>query len=507
VVDVYRHVVFVCVTTLRQIYRLSLTPCIVCRIVEELRDPLSCTNLTAFRARIRVIALLICEGCRFPGAAGRRTARPADVSGAKRNSKSPYEKSVVRGGEIRALTGLRFVAAVWVVLFHFRPLLKEAAPGFSDALTPVLNCGAQGVDLFFILSGFVLTWNYLDRMGPSWSGRATLHFLWLRLARVWPVYLVTLHLAALWIIFTLYVGHVPSRAVDQLTAVSYVRQILLVQLWFQPYFDGSSWDGPAWSISAEWLAYLLFAPLVLVTFRIAYATRARSLMWLAVAASLPPVLLLLSSGQFYTPWSWLPRIVMQFTAGALVAAAVGRLRPTDRARRRAGYLSVLLVGAIIGLLYWFDAHPLPDVRDSGGLVDVLFVPLVMMLAIGAGSLPALLSTRVMVYAGQISFCLYMVHELVHTAWTWAAEQFQLTLAGDAGKFVVAGLLAMAIVGGVLLFHVVEEPARRWMRKMADVRYPNANSGIGRPFDPMNTKLHSIDGAREEEKTAIPARAV
>lgn len=140
----------------------------------------------------------------------------------------------MRGGEIRgeikALTGLRIVAALWVVLFHFRPMLGDASPDFRDALAPVLNCGAQGVDLFFILSGFVLTYNYLDRMGRSWSTRATLHFLWLRLARVWPVYLVTLHLAALWVIFTLHVGHVPSPDAASLTAVSYVRQILLVQL-------------------------------------------------------------------------------------------------------------------------------------------------------------------------------------------------------------------------------------------------------------------------------------
>ncbi len=127
----------------------------------------------------------------------------------------PDRKSVVRSGEIKALTGLRIIAAVWVVLFHFRPLLSDAAPGFRDALAPVLNCGAQGVDLFFILSGFVLTWNYLDRMGWSWSTRGTLHFLWLRLARVWPVYLVTLHLAALWVIFTLHVGHVPSQDLEQ----------------------------------------------------------------------------------------------------------------------------------------------------------------------------------------------------------------------------------------------------------------------------------------------------
>ena len=172
--------------------------------------------------------------------------------------------SRVRTGEIRALSGLRIVAALWVVLFHFRPLLEQASPPWSDALAPVLDAGAQGVDLFFILSGFVLTWNYLDRMGESWSTRSTLRFLWLRLARVWPVYLVTMHLAAAWIVFTLYVGDFPSPAAEDLTAISWIRQVLLVQLWFEPFFDGSSWDGPAWSISAEWLAYLLFGALVLV---------------------------------------------------------------------------------------------------------------------------------------------------------------------------------------------------------------------------------------------------
>src|SRR6202035_2589370 len=136
----------------------------------------------------------------------------------------------------------------------------------------------------------------------------------------------------------------------------YVRQLLLVQLWFQPFFDGSSWDGPAWSISAEWLAYLLFGLLGLVIFRAAHATRARTLMSLAVAPSFPPVVLLLLSGRFYTPWSWLPRIVVQFTAAALVAPAVMRLPPTDRGRHVAGYVSVLLIAAIVGLLYRFDAH-------------------------------------------------------------------------------------------------------------------------------------------------------
>jgi peptidoglycan/LPS O-acetylase OafA/YrhL len=413
----------------------------------------------------------------------------------------------VRSGEIKALTGLRIVAAVWVVLFHFRPLLRDAAPGFLDALAPVLNCGAQGVDLFFILSGFVLTWNYLDRMGPSWSTRATLHFLWLRLARVWPVYLVTLHLAALWVIFTLHVGHVPSQDIARFNAISYVRQVLLVQLWFQPFFDNSSWDGPAWSISAEWLAYVLFGLLVLVIFRMVRATRARSLMWLAVAAALPPVVSLLVTGQFYTPWSWLPRIVMQFSAGALVAAAVSRLQPTDRGRRLAGYGSALLLAGVVGLLYLFDAHPLHGVQDTGALVDLLFIPFVMTLAIGTGSLPALLSTRLMVYGGQISFCLYMVHELAHTAWIWAAEQFQLTLTGTDGKWIVIGVLAVTVVAASALFHVVEEPARGWMRRMVS---GGVSAQTDAPSDPAarpaNGKLQSVDRAAEPRPESISARA-
>ncbi|MGD9619379.1 MAG: acyltransferase family protein [Mycolicibacterium sp.] len=396
--------------------------------------------------------------------------------------------SRVHTGEIRALTGLRIVAALWVVLFHFRPLLADAAPSVSSALAPVLNAGAQGVDLFFILSGFVLTWKYLDRMGERWSTKATLHFLWLRLARVWPVYLVTMHLAGAWIIFTLYVGHTPSPAVDQLNATSWLRQVLLTQLWFQPYFDGSSWDGPAWSISAEWLAYLLFGALVLVVFRMASATRARGLIWLAILASLPPVLLLLASGVFYTPWSWLPRIVMQFIAGALACAAVRKLQLSDRARRIAGMTSVLLSGIIIGGLYLLDTHPPGSIHDAGGLVDVLFVPLVLTLALGAGTLPAVLSTGVMMYLGHISFSLYMVHELVHTVWNWAVIQFAITLTPSwSAKLMVFALIGVAGLAAAMLYHIVEEPARRWMRRMAE----NTGAQPTWAADPPQSRLKSV----------------
>lgn len=375
----------------------------------------------------------------------------------------------VRTGEIRALTGLRIVAAMWVVLFHYRSPLWASSPRLHDDLAPLFDAGAQGVDLFFILSGFVLTWNYLDRMGPAWSARGTLNFLWLRLSRVWPIYLVTMHLAALWIIFTLHVGDLPSPDAAKINAVSYLRQVLMVQLWFEPFFDGTSWDGPAWSISAEWLAYLMFGLLILVVYRVARVARGRSLLMLAFLAALPPMVLLLGTGMLYTPWSWLPRIVTQFAAGALACAAVRRLRMSDRQRRGAGYLSVALVIAVVTGLYYYDAHPVTGMVDSGALTAVLFLPLVVALSVGTGSLPALLSTRFMHYGGRISFSLYMIHEPVHTAWEWMVRQYRIALPMAEAKLAAIGLIAVAIAASVVLYHVVEEPAQRWMRRMVDTR--------------------------------------
>jgi peptidoglycan/LPS O-acetylase OafA/YrhL len=119
---------------------------------------------------------------------------------------------------------------------------------------------------------------------------------------------------------------------------------------------------------------------------------------------------------------------------------------------------------------------------------------------GVGSLPRLLSTRLMVYGGEISFCLYMVHELVHTAWGWAVEQFELTLEAFPWKWSVVGLLAISVGAAILLYHFVEDPARRWMRRMVDANAVNARFEHG---ESVNTKLHQIDGARE----AVSVRAV
>ena len=101
------------------------------------------------------------------------------------------------------------------------------------------------------------------------------------------------------------------------------------------------------------------------------------------------------------------------------------------------------------------------------------------------------------YGGQISFGLYMVHELVHTAWIWTTSQFELTLTPTlSGKATLLGLFAISLVGAIALYHLVEEPARRWMRRMVDIR----------PVDPATKKLHRIDTDSADRADEVSARA-
>jgi peptidoglycan/LPS O-acetylase OafA/YrhL len=380
---------------------------------------------------------------------------------------APANAATARFGEIRSLTGLRSVAATWVVVFHLGWFLAIAAPGATSGLWPLIGSGAQGVDLFFLLSGYVLALNYTDRIGarPRWGD--TLRFLGARIARVWPVYVVTLHLAGILLLLQVKFGDHPT--VLDVSPLGYVRQLFMVELWSQRYFDNVAWDGPAWSISAEWLAYLLFPALALVLFRLRRRLRSRSLLVLAFVISLGPSVLLVSTGHFYTPYSWVVRILAEFTAGAVAYSAIARMRPSDRTRRVAGYLSVLLVIAIVALLFQLTDHPIDGIPDSVGLVDVLFLPLVGTLAIGTTGIARLLASGPFVFGGKISYSMYLVHGLVISALMAMWHHLANHPTGTPLLLLVPALLGVMFLLAWLLYVAVEEPGRRWLRGRLEFR--------------------------------------
>jgi peptidoglycan/LPS O-acetylase OafA/YrhL len=352
---------------------------------------------------------------------------------------------------------------VWVVLFHFHFTPLPGVAEVVGVLGPLVTAGALGVDLFFVLSGFVIAHTYLDQLGPALRVRATARFLWARVARLWPVYALVLHLFGAWLLVRALIwtdGEIAFQAVQPVLDVGqYVQQLFLVQLWDNPYIDGASWVGSTWSISAEWLAYLLFPVVALVLFRM----RRLPVVVLAGGAVLlmaPMAWAYLHTGSPYFPWSWMVRITLGFGAGALAQLAVRRLRSTSAARDWASTLAAVLpvmIGA--GLLLGELVGP-----GRGGAVMLLFPLLVAALALADRGPATVLSRSVLVYGGRLSYGLYLVHIPVFEMYWLALSRFTW-LAPHAALAHVVGVLAIvaSVAAAALAYHVVEEPSRRRLR--------------------------------------------
>lgn len=374
----------------------------------------------------------------------------------------------MRGVEIRPLTGLRMAAALWVVVFHVvagRPAnFHEELPAVGEWFGPLIGSGRLGVDLFFVLSGFVLALNYLDTMGHDPNLGSMRRFWWARLSRVWPAYFVMISVAALVDLFAAVIlqrRHLP----EGLTPLSYLEQMLLVQQWTSERHAGTSWNGPSWSVSAEALAYLLFPLLALLVARLARISSARVLFALSLVSMAPLLLVMVSSDGYGSSYSWVLRILCEFVAGMLAYTAVAAVRWTPGRRRAAGWAAALLGVTLVAALY---AAPYAPIDSAWGLTCILFVPLIGLLAVASGPLAGFLSTGPMVLGGRISYSLYLVHIPTFHLFLALARQLQVVQDNRAlNVYISIALVPVAFGFAWLLWRYVEEPGRRRMRDMAD----------------------------------------
>ncbi|MGY1719524.1 acyltransferase family protein [Blastococcus sp. SYSU DS0552] len=396
---------------------------------------------------------------------------------------STVEAPATLSGEIRPLTGLRIVAAAWVVVFHFMFTPGDAYTRFWEPLRPVVQTGALGVDLFYVLSGFVITLTYLDKLGRRPSARGAILFWWARICRIWPVYALVTTLFGGWIIykstrvtdgFLVWQGVQPEVSVS-----SWLTQLAMVQLWDQPHFAGASWVGPAWSISAEWLAYVAFPLVVLVLWRLR-----RLPAWiaglLAIGCMVPMAYVCYRTGNPYYDWSWAARIGAGFLSGALTCLAVRKIRITPRAEGIAAVVAALaLVEILVGL--WWGFWRGQGEAEYGGVVVLAFPVLVGSLALSRRGLSRALSTDAMVHGGRISFSLYLVHVPVFEIF-WTAMGWESALApGSAiGTFLIPHVLVGTLLLAHLMYRFVEEPSRLWLRGRGPARWLGTRQGITSP---------------------------
>jgi peptidoglycan/LPS O-acetylase OafA/YrhL len=333
--------------------------------------------------------------------------------------------------ELLRLTSIRGLAAWWVVLFHLRFLL---APWLPVAAIEALARGNLAVDLFFVLSGFVIYLNYGERIA---LGRASIgDFLFRRFARVYPLHLLVLLGFLLYAAAAVAFG---SATVETQDPGYFAASLFLIQNW--GFHDATRWNVPAWSISAEFFAYLLFPLLV------AGLAPARRPAWLLVAAI---VALALSVHAFFlvfgypfpnaVPQTGLYRCVAQFVIGMLVCELYRR-------RRGEGRLAGALVAGAAALAGGYVLFGAP-------VVPLAWAALVLGLALGRGT--GLLASGPLVWLGRISYATYLCHYLLLTV-------FKLLFV-EAGRPVPPALLAAYLVAvlaaSALLYHGFERPAQR-----------------------------------------------
>ncbi len=399
--------------------------------------------------------------------------------------------TTVGRGEIRQLTGLRIVAALWVVAFHFMFTPGDAYTELLEPLRPVITTGALGVDLFYVLSGFVITLTYLDKTGKRPTVRGTVSFWWARICRIWPVYALVTTLFGGWLLYK------RTQVDDDFLAYqlvqpeldwwSYLKQLLMIQLWDEPYFDGVSFVGPAWSISAEWAAYVSFPLLVLLLFRLrrapAVVTGA-----LAVACMVPFAYICYSTGEPYYAWSWLTRIGAGFLAGAFTCLAVRKIRITPRVESIAATVAVLAVVEIVIGLWWGDWRGQGRL-EHGGVVVLFFPVLVGALALSGRGLSRLLASGPMVHGGRISYSLYLVHiPIFEIFWTNMIWNPRIAEGSGLGTFLIPHVPLLCLLVAHLVYRYVEEPSRLWLRGRGPGRWVRS----GRPAAPVSGSQPGAD---------------
>lgn len=351
------------------------------------------------------------------------------------------------------LTALRGLAAWWVVGFHFRDSLEI---GGHSLLTDFLSPGYLAVDFFFILSGLVIFLGY-HRIFEENGLKASSIFFVRRLARIYPLYIL--------ILFAYLANPVALRYFSASGVIGpryeenyFLASIFMVQNW--GFFDRLEWNIPAWSISTEWAAYLLFPFLLALVGRFCSGVLGHLVPTIGCALVLALLFFGLGSASIGDDIGrlGLPRCLLEFSMGVIG----GHLLFKHRLFVDAHSLWFGSVAAVTLIGGWHFMMP-----------DYVYVPVAFFLAILAFASSTMqkmpvLSSAALVYLGEISYSTYLVHYLIKDWVTFLSPAMRPAL------FIY--FLAVTLVASMLLYRFVEKPCRTWGKRWAAGKYADGALG-------------------------------
>jgi peptidoglycan/LPS O-acetylase OafA/YrhL len=383
---------------------------------------------------------------------------------------------VVRKSEtFTALNGLRFLAALAVVIFHYAPRVGGYAR-LPEILKNLIGEGPAAVGFFFILSGFVLAHRHLNG-GPRVQAA---DFYWARFARLYPAYLLAFLLFLPIALQRYVVDPAPGSAGRHTFVLSAILSCLMLQSW-TPL--AQAWNGPSWSLSVEAFMYLMFP---FIGYRLATVRRRNSIFIMLLAWLIPSSLALAYVARWIpgdtwrlyvtnNPLLWLPLFVMGICASRMAA---------DWRKVPEGTAEVLSTAAFVALILCALAwpHKWADVFVTGGIAPLLAL-VILFFTRSRGWIARTVGSPFSSKLGEASYAVYILQAPLWHYW----QEITNSLRGAPAQTGVAtlwqfGLFVPLLVLASLAVHgYVEVPTRAWLSGLKKKRALQQTAGtIERP---------------------------
>ena len=358
------------------------------------------------------------------------------------------------------MTGLRGLAALMVAIYHINPeLIARNGAGVGM----IVGKGYLWVDLFFVLSGFVLALNYGHLFAGGCSAARWREFLVRRIARVYPLYgVVVLAGFAGWLVAT----HAAAAAslLPKPPLHHPMLDAAVNMLMIQSWGIGPSIDGTAWSLSAEWAAYLLFPLLVALTLFSSPRVAAAAGLF-AIASAVGTAAMTSGDGAVHSgPLDAYDGATIEPILRCLAGFMLGLLmfRLAQSARLLAVVACDWVVAAVAGLLI---------VGLAIGAHDLLVYPLFALLVLGLygnrGRCARLFGWRPLYWLGTVSYSLYLLHPFLVLPRRDIDAALQAWLPASLSDAITSiAVYALLFVASDISYRLIEQPGRRWLNRFA-----------------------------------------
>lgn len=381
--------------------------------------------------------------------------------------------SAAMGERFEVLDSWRGICAVMVVVYHFIFIVNT--PFLQNEF--VLN-SYLFVDFFFVLSGFVVCHAYRDRIGDR---RQFVGFLLRRIGRLWPLHLAVLFAMMLAVMAINVVGHHPDRLLIDAGSGNYSLRALLLNAFLLNSMGlyGSAWNGPAWSIGAEFYTYILFALVVLVA--------RRKLLLVASALAVAAGLVIVMFAPAYMN-STADFGLLRCIAGFFTGVGAYHLHAALRGRQLPFATFCEVASLALAATFIVAAGRGPDKAHAlSVLAPLAFAVPILVFAREGGLASRLMRLSPLQALGRWSFSIYLIHMpvlvLVVSYGLWAYGELagvalrqevavdgvakQLYAIGPAGAATLMALVVTLVVTlAALTFRLVEVPWRDRFARLA-----------------------------------------